>query len=805
MPHFKIDKNSGQGPGEISVSPTEHNLTQSPIQEYLKVTLGGVTKTIPLVHKVGEVTYRYTFNVSPTNVSVDSLGGNIPYSVESIRESFIGGVSAEVDNNWGYTVDCDEGITDNGGTLSVGANPNSWELTRNVRITQNNSGKTIIINIIQLASSVQTEYTFNVVPVTIDVGPEGGTRNLTITSTKTTTTNGQPQVSELDYTVNASDPSWIHISGNSVTIDATSSEQARTGSITLLQNESGRSLTININQQASIITTEYQFSVSPTGYTMGAGGGSLTLTVTSTKTITTDGVPKVTQLGYTFGSLPSWITRNSNTLTIANNPNTSERFTTITLNQNESGRSAQVTINQDAREIVEGWQYFMASYVKDYNGSPNLPTSDFTSSEHSNSTITDYVIGFKIKTQDGNLTVGSSSWTLKQWLEWLVDNKEDPHVSTLSDGEVNYSCGESWITNIRNIQSYLEDTGSIPQAFVPFIINPIFNISANTSTVSRDGIMDVTIGSNVKTYHYTINQGGAEPVDLSVFEFEDGSTSLNMGTFGTGSTMAKPDLVYNTGSYPKVKIRSLLSDGKPHTSVPSSSSFAIVQNAIEVSASSNNPCILKSSSVGNVYKSDPEIIEYYFGFKADDNGKDLESMWYAGRAGSFNLTIYQLDREGNRTGKSITLRYTLTGFTITYTLRIKAAAIKLYQSEGLYMCPIKSKVYLGILNGDDISYTAHILASPFRQINQVLDYNSDAEAKISIFSWDWDPIRAVEGISNYSTFYFCTRGNVLDGPYSEGEGGFGMNRLTLSPDDPFSISSSKNAFTITVNSLYKKT
>ena len=323
MPHFKIDKNSGQGPGEISVSPTEHNLTQNPIQEYLKVTLGGVTKTIPLVHKVGEVTYRYTFNVSPTNVSVDSLGGNIPYSVESIRESFIGGVSAEVDNNWGYTVDCDEGITDNGGTLSVGANPNSWELTRNVRITQNNSGKTIIINIIQLASSVQTEYTFNVVPVTIDVGPEGGTRNLTITSTKTTTINGQPQVSELDYTVNASDPSWIHISGNSVTIDATSSEQARTGSITLLQNESGRSLTININQQASIITTEYQFSVSPTGYTMGAGGGSLTLTVTSTKTITTDGVPEVTQLGYTFGSLPSWITRNSNTLTIANNPNTS--------------------------------------------------------------------------------------------------------------------------------------------------------------------------------------------------------------------------------------------------------------------------------------------------------------------------------------------------------------------------------------------------------------------------------------------------------------------------------------------------
>lgn len=979
MPHFSIDKSSGMGSITIGVTPAGINESQNPIQEYLKIRVGNTTTTIPLTHKAGEVTYKYIFNVSPTgNVQIGSEGGSIPYTVESIRESYIGGVLINTENNWGYQVDCDSGITNDGSTLSVGANPNSWEVTKNVKITQNDSGKTVVINITQLASSVQTDYQFFVSPTSLGYEPTGGSKNFSITSNKVTTVNGNQETTPINYSTQTSD-SWIHVSGTTISVDSANAEIQRSGSVVFTQSESNKQATITITQQGNKVETSYTFTLDPTAKTIQSGGGNFSVTIVSTKTVTTnnvpettpvsyeakaseswikvngnsitvnqnsgdknrvgtvtftqaetgdslvltisqngvtvstsykfslnkssmsfssaggtdnytvastktvttdgtpsttnigytyqasdswitvsngtirvsannseksrtgsvlftqnesgnqatliisqngqtvstdyqfsvnpdnvthlaqggitsfsiisnkivttDGVPVTTQLGYTMGTLPSWITKNSNhQITIAENPNESPRSTTITFTQNESGKQVTATINQEAREPVEGYLYKLV-----YNSTVR-PSVSFESSG-GKVLPNDVIFGFKVKTIDGVPIVGKTDWSNTQWINQLTSDPSD--IEVLSDSDFEYQSSDSWLSGKRDTS-----VAALWGKAQPYYLVPTITASANNSSSKRSGSITVSVNNVTKSEVYQVNQEGQ---DLSVFTFEDGSTILDMGILGSGSTMAKPQNVYNPSYWPKIRIRSVLSDGKPYASVPSTSTTTSVKGAIYTGTT--DPCTFSGDNYGTVRKSEPEIIEYYFGFKGYS---DKGGMWYTGKPGTATITIYQLDRDGNQTGKSIQLKYTLTGFQFNYTLQIKAAAAKLYQSSNLRIYPIKSEVVLGILNGDDTTHTGITLAvSPFKGINYTGGYTGDISETLTLFSWDWDSIKSIRAVSNQSTFYFCNVGSELTGPYSKGIGNFNYSGgMDLSPSDPFTPSSGKT-FTVIVKSLIK--
>lgn len=404
MPHFSIDKSSGMGSITIGVTPAGINESQNPIQEYLKIRVGNTTTTIPLTHKAGEVTYKYIFNVSPTgNVQIGSEGGSIPYTVESIRESYIGGVLINTESNWGYQVECDSGITNNGSTLSVGANPNSWEVTKNVKITQNDSGKTVVINITQLASSVQSDYQFFVSPTSLGYEPIGGSKSFSITSNKVTTINGNQETTPINYSTQTSD-SWIHVSGTTISVDSANAEIQRSGSVVFTQSESNKQATITITQQGNKVETSYTFTLDPTAKTIPSGGGNFFVTIISTKTVTTNNVPETTQVSYEAKASESWIKVSGDSITVNQNSGDKNRVGTVTFTQAETGDSLVLTISQNGVTVSTSYKFSLNKSSMRFSSAGG--TDNYTVA----STKTVTIDGTPSTTNIGYTSSASDSW-----------------------------------------------------------------------------------------------------------------------------------------------------------------------------------------------------------------------------------------------------------------------------------------------------------------------------------------------------------------------------------------------------------
>lgn len=126
-----------------------------------------------------------------------------------------------------------------------------------------------------LPTAPSPDYTFSVSQSSLSFTEDGGTKSVTVTSTKVTysysNTNGICQ-KDSSVTCNAelnratSNPSysaseslsWITTSGNRVTASANSNYNSRSGTITYTQAESGKTDTVNVSQEAK---TEYTYTV----------------------------------------------------------------------------------------------------------------------------------------------------------------------------------------------------------------------------------------------------------------------------------------------------------------------------------------------------------------------------------------------------------------------------------------------------------------------------------------------------------------------------------------------------------------
>lgn len=126
-----------------------------------------------------------------------------------------------------------------------------------------------------LPTAPSPDYTFSVNQSSLSFTEDGGTKNLTITSNKTSysysntsgtcqrdssvTCNAKLNSSNSNPSYTASESlSWITTSGNQVTASANSNYSSRSGSITYTQAESGKTDTVTVNQEAK---TEYNYTV----------------------------------------------------------------------------------------------------------------------------------------------------------------------------------------------------------------------------------------------------------------------------------------------------------------------------------------------------------------------------------------------------------------------------------------------------------------------------------------------------------------------------------------------------------------
>lgn len=188
---------------------------------------------------------------------------------------------------------------------------------------------------------------------------EAQTIQYTITSTKSGSYIGYSVQSKPDWcSVDYRDQTSTSMLAK-ITMTANSSSSSRSGTITFVQNESGKTVNVNITQA---VAATYEFSANQSTWNADANGGTnnpyLCIQLKSKK--------NGSKIGYTVSSKPSWVTGvtekpsgvscpvlpgydYSFVIISSANSSSSSRSGIVTLKQNESGKTVNITVNQEGK------------------------------------------------------------------------------------------------------------------------------------------------------------------------------------------------------------------------------------------------------------------------------------------------------------------------------------------------------------------------------------------------------------------------------------------------------------------------
>lgn len=188
---------------------------------------------------------------------------------------------------------------------------------------------------------------------------EAQTIQYTITSTKSGSYIGYSVQSKPDWcSVDYRDQTSTSMLAK-ITMTANSSSSSRSGTITFVQNKSGKTVNVNITQA---VAATYEFSANQSTWNADANGGAnnsyLCIQLKSKK--------NGSKIGYTVSSKPSWVTEvtekpsgvscpvlsgydYSFVIISSANSSSSSRSGTVTLKQNESGKTVNITVNQEGK------------------------------------------------------------------------------------------------------------------------------------------------------------------------------------------------------------------------------------------------------------------------------------------------------------------------------------------------------------------------------------------------------------------------------------------------------------------------
>lgn len=292
-------------------------------------------------------TWNYYLTVSPTSMSFGAGGGSKSFTVSSYKRKVLDGVEQSGDTSVSLksTTISGTGFSLSGTTVSASANEITSNRTGTVTITQNESNKTVTINVSQAAKPAENVYVFIIAPNTYDASYSSTTFVPRTVSTK----NG----SNIGYSLTSGSTDWVvvDITGK-ITVNILKNTTSSTRSTTLVftQNESGKTQSIEVTQSGR--TPTYTFNVSPTNLSVTAAETNVTLTVNSYKTVLkSDGSETTESLDYEFSSDTSWVnavrtTTNTKYITIAENLTVAKRNAKITLTQAESGAQAFTNVTQ---------------------------------------------------------------------------------------------------------------------------------------------------------------------------------------------------------------------------------------------------------------------------------------------------------------------------------------------------------------------------------------------------------------------------------------------------------------------------
>lgn len=366
----------------------------------IKATHGGKSATCTVTQAGAEPTIEYVFTISPWQVNVGASGGTGDIGFTSYK--LVNGNQISL----GYSIDSStlpSWATYSNGRFTISSNSSTSSRSANVYFTQSESGKRDYATISQSGyvppadnyvftwedgstSDVSASFPW-------DFSANGTAANIPVISTK----NGSSQ----SWSV-SSKPSWITTSTTSsnVTISASdNSGSARSGEVVLTQSGSGKTLTINVSQDAYVADT-YVFTITPNTYDAPYSGASFIPRTVSTK--------NGSNIGYSLTSGGTdWVvvsTTGKITVEILKNTTSSTRSTTLVFTQNESGKTQSIEITQ-------------SGYTPTYTFNVS-PTNLSVTAAETNETLT--VNSYKtVLKSDGSETTESLDYEFSSDTSWV--------------------------------------------------------------------------------------------------------------------------------------------------------------------------------------------------------------------------------------------------------------------------------------------------------------------------------------------------------------------------------------------------
>lgn len=310
----------------------------------IKATHGGKSATCTVTQAGATPSTTYTFSINPYKVNVGSSGGSGSVTISSYKT--VGSSTYDVD----YSIDSSTlpswaSFNKSTSTFTIQSTTSTTGRTAKVYFDQDESGKRDYAELTQTGYTPPADnYVFtwddgSTSDVSAnfpwDFSANGTAANIPVVSTK----NGSSQ----SWSV-SSKPSWITTSTTSskVTISASdNSGSARSGEVVLTQSGSGKTLTVNVSQNAYVADT-YVFTITPNTYDAPYSSASFIPRTVSTK--------NGSNIGYSLTSGGTdWVvvsTTGKITVEILKNTTSSTRSTTLVFTQNESGKTQSIEITQ---------------------------------------------------------------------------------------------------------------------------------------------------------------------------------------------------------------------------------------------------------------------------------------------------------------------------------------------------------------------------------------------------------------------------------------------------------------------------
>lgn len=492
----------------------------------IKATHGGKSATCTVTQAGAEPTIEYVFTISPWQVNVGASGGTGDIGFTSYK--LVNGNQISL----GYSIDSStlpSWATYSNGRFTISSNSSTSSRSANVYFVQSESGKRDYATISQSGyvppadnyvftwddgstSDTSASFPWN-------FSANGTAANIPVISTK----NGSSQ----SWSV-SSKPSWITTSTTSskVTISASdNSGSARSGEVVLTQSGSGKTLTVNVSQDAYVADT-YVFTITPNTYDAPYSSASFIPRTVSTK--------NGSNIGYSLTSGGTdWVvvsTTGKITVEILKNTTSSTRSTTLVFTQNESGKTQSIEITQ-------------SGYTPTYTFNVT-PTNLSVTAAETNETLT--VQSYKtVLKSDGSETTESLDYEFSSNNSWVAAARTTTNTKYIT-------VAENETTTQRTAKITLTQAESGAQAFVNVIqdgkAEEVVNKLTLNSLTYDNGYLFLSgttpVKSNTQDYFMFI-------ASASLNWYASRGITVNGGTAYAGNLVNI--YVYSSGSYKLVK------------------------------------------------------------------------------------------------------------------------------------------------------------------------------------------------------------------------------------------------------------